>query len=54
MWPSYLACPERSRRDHTRIAFSAIYPDEKRASVLHFLDAALAYYARLGIRFKAV
>ena len=40
--------------DHSRIAFSAIYPDETRASVLHFLDAALAYYARLGIRFRAV
>ncbi len=31
--------------DHSRIAFSAIYPDETRASVLHFLAAALAYYA---------
>lgn len=40
--------------DHTRIAFSAIYPDESRASVLHFPQAALAYYARLGIRFRAV
>ena len=40
--------------DHSRIAFSAIYPDETRASVLHFLDQALAYYARLGIRFRAV
>ena len=40
--------------DHSRIAFSAIYPDETRASVLDFLDAALAYYARLGIQFKAV
>jgi len=40
--------------DHSRIAFSAIYPDETKASVLHFLDAALAYYARLGIRFKAI
>jgi transposase InsO family protein len=40
--------------DHSRIAFSAIYPDETRASVLHFLDAALAYYARFGIQFKAV
>jgi transposase InsO family protein len=40
--------------DHSRIAFSAIYPDETKASVLHFLDAALAYYARLGIHFKAV
>ena len=40
--------------DHSRIAFSAIYPDQTRASVLHFLHAALAYYARLGIHFKAV
>jgi hypothetical protein len=40
--------------DHTRIAFSVIYPDEKQASVLAFLHATLAYYARLGIRFKAV
>ena len=40
--------------DHSRIAFSAIYPDETRASVLDFLTKALAYYARLGIHFKAV
>ncbi len=40
--------------DHSRIAFSAIYPDETRASVLAFLHAAVAYYARLGIRFKAI
>lgn len=40
--------------DHSRIAFSAIYPDEKQNSVLSFLQAALAYYARLGIRFRAV
>jgi hypothetical protein len=35
--------------DHSRIAFSAVYPDEKQASVLNFLHAALAYYLRLGI-----
>ena len=40
--------------NHSRIAFSAIYPDATRASVLHFLQTALAYYERLGIRFKAV
>jgi transposase InsO family protein len=40
--------------DHSRIAFSVIYPDETRASVLDFLRAALAYYARLGIHFKAL
>jgi transposase InsO family protein len=40
--------------DHSRIAFSAIYPDETRESVLHFLDAALVFYARLGIFFRAM
>ena len=35
--------------DHSRIAFSAIYPDEKQASVPAFLAATLAFYARLGI-----
>jgi transposase InsO family protein len=40
--------------DHSRIAFSAIYADEKQVSVLAFLHAAWAYYARLGIHFKAV
>jgi transposase InsO family protein len=40
--------------DHSRIAFSAIYPDEKAPSAVEFLRAALTYYARLGIRFKAV
>ena len=40
--------------DHSRIAFSAIYSNEKQASVLAFLRAALAYYARVGIQFKAV
>jgi transposase InsO family protein len=40
--------------DHSRIAFSEIYPDEKRSSVLIFLSAALSYYARFGIRFRAV
>ena len=40
--------------DHSRIAFSAIYPDRKQASVLALLAAALAYYARFGIAFKAV
>src|SRR5579875_1163537 len=29
--------------DHSRIAFSAIYPDETQASVMAFLHAALAY-----------
>ena len=40
--------------DHSRIAFSAIYPNEQACSATQFLTQALAYYARLGIRFKAV
>lgn len=40
--------------DHSRLAFAAIYPDETRASVLHFLHVALAFYRRYGIEFKAV
>jgi len=40
--------------DHSRIATSAIYPNEKRASVVAALRSTLAWYARLGIRFKAV
>ena len=40
--------------DHSRIAFSAIYPDETRRAALHFLATALDYYARFGIRFRAL
>ena len=40
--------------DHSRIATSGIYPDQKRSSVVAALHAAIAWYARLGIRFQAV
>jgi transposase InsO family protein len=40
--------------DHSRIAFSEIYPNEQQHSVVAFLHAALVYYARLGIGFKAI
>jgi transposase InsO family protein len=40
--------------DHSRIAFSAVFPDEKQESVLLFLAQTLAYYQRFGIRFRAV
>lgn len=40
--------------DHSRIAFSAIFPDEKQNSAVAFLDAAIACYARREIRFPAV
>ena len=40
--------------DHSRIAFSALHPDEKAESTVAFLHQALAYYARLGIQFRAI
>ena len=40
--------------DHSRIAFSAIFPNEKAESVISFLRQTLDYYARLGIRFRAI
>jgi len=40
--------------DHSRIAFSAIFPDEKAHSTVAFLNQTLAYYQRFGIGFKAV
>ena len=38
--------------DHSRIAFSAIHPNEKGSSAVAFLQAAVADYARLGIRIR--
>jgi len=35
--------------DASRIAFSQIYPDEKKESAVAFLKAAIAYYASLGV-----
>jgi len=40
--------------DHSRIAFSAIFPDETAASTVAFLSQALEYYARIGIHFRAL
>jgi transposase InsO family protein len=40
--------------DHSRIAFSAIYPDEKAVSSSHFLRQATAYYQRFGIQVQRV
>jgi len=36
--------------DHSRIAFSRLYPDERAASTVAFLRTAVTYYARFGIR----
>jgi transposase InsO family protein len=40
--------------DHSRIAFSRLYPNERADSTVHFLHAAVAYYARFGIRIRRV
>jgi transposase InsO family protein len=40
--------------DHSRIAFSQFQPDERAASTVDFLRAAVAYYAHLGIRIRRV
>jgi transposase InsO family protein len=38
--------------DHSRIAFSQFQPDERACSTVAFLRAAVAYYARFGIRIR--
>ncbi len=40
--------------DHSRIAFTAMLPDEKAASSSAFLRQALVYFATLGIRIRRV
>ena len=40
--------------DASRVAFSRIFPDEKKQSAVAFLEAALAYYASLGISVRRV
>jgi hypothetical protein len=38
--------------DHSRIAFTAMYPDQTEPSSTHFLTAAVAWFQRLGIRIR--
>jgi transposase InsO family protein len=38
--------------DHARIGFTAMHPDEKKASAIAFLHAAVAYYAKLGVTIR--
>ncbi len=40
--------------DASRLAFAEIMPDEKKESAIAFLEAALAYYRKLGIRVERV
>jgi transposase InsO family protein len=38
--------------DHSRIAYTEIHHDEKAATVVGFIERALAFYAQLGIRVR--
>jgi len=40
--------------DHSRVAFSAILPDETALSVADFLAQAMAYYRRFGINVRRI
>lgn len=40
--------------DHSRVAFSQILPDERKASAVAFLEAAVQYYGRLGVNIARV
>lgn len=40
--------------DHSRIAFTAMYPDQTESSATHFLYSAIAWYARLNIDIRRV
>jgi transposase InsO family protein len=40
--------------DHSRIAFTDVHPDERRTSAVSFLQAAVAYYAKLGVTIQRV
>jgi transposase InsO family protein len=40
--------------DHTRIGFTDLYPDERQASAIQFLENTAAYFRSLGVRLRAV
>ena len=40
--------------DHSRVAFAKIMPNENKRSAIAFLNAALTYYASLGIKVERV
>jgi transposase InsO family protein len=40
--------------DASRLAYTELLPDEKKASAIAFLDRALAWYARLGVTVERV
>ena len=40
--------------DHSRLAFAELYPDERAGSVTRFVEHALTFYARHGIRVRRI
>ncbi len=40
--------------DASRVAFVQVMPDERKASAVAFLEAAVAYYAKLGVQVERV
>jgi transposase InsO family protein len=40
--------------DHSRIAFTDLYPDERQASAVQFLENAVAYFRSLGVHIQRV
>jgi transposase InsO family protein len=40
--------------DYTRLAYTALYPDEKAASAIDFLDRAVNWFRHLGITMRRV
>jgi transposase InsO family protein len=40
--------------DHSRVGFTDLYPDERQASAVQFLENTMAYFRSLGVRLRAV
>lgn len=40
--------------DHSRLAFTALFPNERAVSAIRFLKDAVAWYAKLGIKIRRV
>jgi transposase InsO family protein len=40
--------------DHSRIGFTDLYPDERKANAIQFLENTVAYFRSLGVRIRAV
>jgi transposase InsO family protein len=40
--------------DHSRVGFAELFPDERAGSVLRFIEHALAFYGRHGIRVRRI